>query len=173
MWKLSLILLLAVPAVAQSPYPTAEVFAGFSEVRSGGVYFPGWTTDIAANFNQDVGVVFDFTDVSKTLNFSQLGKVGTSGQYFMAGPRFSIRRKRVTVFTNILGGGVRAGVGFQGLTLSETAYGMDLGGGVDVNLSKHVAIRIAQVDVVEGRVQGNWGTDFRSAAGIVFTFGGK
>lgn len=165
--------LLAVPASAQNDYPKAEVFGGFSYVRSGGANFPGWAASVAGNFHRNVGVVGDFTGFYKSVDVGLPEKVRASAYEFMFGPRVSVRGKKATGFVHALFGGINGRAGYQGISASLTYFGMAFGGGVDVNVGKHVAIRVAQVDLVEGRIEGTWGRDLRYEAGVVFKFGGK
>jgi opacity protein-like surface antigen len=165
--------LVAVPAMGQDEYPKAEVFGGFSYVRSGGVNYPGWAASVAANFHKNVGVVGDFAGFYKSVDVGLPEKVKASAYEFMFGPRLSVRGEKATGFVHVLFGGINGRAGYQGVSASLTYFGMAFGGGVDVNVSKHVAIRVAQLDVVTGRIEGTWARDFRYEGGVVFKFGGK
>jgi opacity protein-like surface antigen len=107
----------------------------------------------------------------------------TTIRTFVAGPRVSYRAKPVTVFGHFLLGGANSKLrdekGTSGFEESNTEFAMVIGGGLDVNLGKHYAIRAAQFDYVpihtdiNARVGGgtsSWLHNTRYQVGFVFKF---
>lgn len=118
---------------------------------------------------------------------------------FLFGPKLSFRGERVTPYAHALFGGVhrsrdfdvRTAIGSTDVSTvsfsdSDTAFGMALGGGVDVNLGDHVAIRAIQADYVQTRFDegtivtrtGQFDTEgtqhnARFSVGLVIRFGNR
>jgi hypothetical protein len=111
-----------------------------------------------------------------------------SAYTYMGGPRLSFRKyDRITPFAQSLFGGIHA----SQVTLSncsgalctplaaEDAFAMTAGGGVDLRIYRHVAIRVVQAEYLMTRF-GNPTTgiresqnDIRLSSGLVFGFGGN
>jgi len=187
---------------ADDAYPKAELFGGYSYIRNAPasignriVYLHGGSTSIALNVNRYLGLVADF-------GFSHANKFGPNGPpsggivnasgnvfTFMFGPRLSYRHGPFTPFAQALFGGAHAsavtingcsGIGCTPLP-TETGFAMALGGGLDVKVHRHVALRLIQVEylmtrfvdrsTLAGKTAGQ--NDVRISAGIVFRFGGN
>jgi len=164
---------LSIPGFAQEyVYPKAEVFGGLSVARPGTMW--GWQSAVHGNFSHTIGFTADIGGQYKSI----LG-VGTSSHQFLFGPRFIVRREKVTPFVHTLFGASRAKAsipalsipGFPtipGTSVSSTGLAMSFGGGLDVNLSDRFSIRVAQVDWIPTRFNGGWSTDaVRLGFGIV------
>jgi hypothetical protein len=89
----------------------------------------GWNFDVALKVARHTSIVGDFAGAYKNNS-----KIHTG----MLGPRYAARFGKVTPFVQGLIGGAR---GTGSLRLS-----MDLGGGIDVSTSKHLAWRVAKID---------------------------
>jgi hypothetical protein len=149
-------------------FPKAELFGGFSYLRSEGENLVGWQASVAGNFHRNVGIVGDFGG-----QYENIEGVGISVYQAAAGPRFTARNDRVTAFGHFLVGAVDSRAGLFGLTFSDTNPMLGAGGGVDINVGRSVAIRVAQVDWGMVRVGGEWFTqNVRYGVGVVFKFGG-
>jgi hypothetical protein len=74
---------------------------------------------------------------------------------------------RATAFVHALFGGVTQLAG--GLT--DTGYGMGFGGGLDVNVSEHLAIRAVQFDYLPHHSSFGWAHDLRLGVGVVIKAG--
>lgn len=162
MRKLALMLgaigLAGLPALAQD-YPTAEVFGGYSYLRSGINLPAGFQAQVAGNFSRYLGVVGDFGAHFKS---------GVTSIEYLGGIRFTGRGKRTTGFSHFLAGGATA---MNGTTVNGFALGF--GSGIDVNVGSKWAIRVIQADWIPIRVSGVWTTDnFRLGFGIVYRAGG-
>ncbi len=186
-------LLAVVPVAAQSSAPDniapqVEVAFGYTYVRARTVVAAGCC------FNMNGGSVSAAVGVNQWLSL-----VGEFGGYytgdvrssrdslsvfpFIFGPRFSYRRsQRVTPFVQGLFGGGHAGGTLYTRTFREgsappsarNAFAMALGGGLDVNLSRHFAIRAFQADWFFTQFPNgatNHQHNMRLSAGVVVRFG--
>ena len=146
----------SLPASAQD-HPKGELFGGYQFTHlSPDLNASGWNASIAGNLNSWLGVAADFSGAYKNG-----GKFHTA----MVGPVFSLRKsERVTPFAHVLFGGAFA-------TGGNNAFATAIGGGMDVKVSEHVAVRLVQADWMLFRAEGI--TDKKNArvsAGIVFRF---
>lgn len=190
---------------ADNRTPTVELFLGYSYVRAvpqklGNriVYLHGGTGSIAFNVTDYLGLVADFggyrsdrirltgggTPASVTLDAD--GTVFT----YMFGPRLSYRNQsRVTPFGQLLFGVAHASevtlpgcMGFPSCAPlpSENALAIAVGGGLDVQVHRNIALRTFQAEYLmtrfrnpsPGAGQSGTRTNLRLSAGIVFLFGG-
>jgi opacity protein-like surface antigen len=172
----TLILLLALNALAQEEVetPKAELFGGYSYAGSD---FHGWNASIAGNVNKWFGVVADLSGHSGGSidedGFDERQRVHS----LHFGPRFSLRKKRVTPFAQALFGASRlrtelTGFG-QRFFFEDTGFSFVLGGGLDIKVNRHVALRAFQLDFLRARFFGQTENRGRLAFGIVFRFGTK
>ena len=190
-------------------YPKSELFLGYSYVHSmpfqpmltpGNrmVRLNGGSASIAFNLNRYLGLVGDFGgfDVTKLqiagtgANPPRAADASGTAFTFMAGPRLSFRYSRVTPFVQALFGGVHASeVTLSSCTVvpvalctplpTENSFAMTAGGGVDLKIHRHVAIRIVQAEYLMTNFAdlstGNRDiqNDIRLSSGLVFGFGGN
>ena len=166
---LGLLLLFAAPVAAQD-YPKGEFFGGFSVANSGDgspEQFYGFETSVTGNFNRSFGITGDFA-----AQFKSISGITIQTYQYLAGPRGAVRGDRVTGFVHALFGGLTVRASGGGASFSETGLAIALGGGLDVNAGKRVAIRVFQLDYLPNRLAGNWSKkDFRASAGVVFQWG--
>ena len=182
--------------------PRVEVFMGYSYLRAipspaaGNrlVWLNGGSASIAFNFNRYLGLVGDFGGFNET----RLLVPGAGGSpasvlavedgtvfTYLLGPRLSFRKyDRVTPFAQILFGGIHASQeticpSCAPILPAENSFAMTAGGGLDVKVHHHLAIRIIQAEYLmtnfEDRTTGKGATqnDMRLSSGIVFRFGGN
>jgi len=158
--------------------------------------FFGWQVSISDNFNinENIGLVFDVGGQYKS--FPLIRDLGFSVQSYqvLLGPRFMVRGERVTWFVHTLVGlrfvivaepdepdfvptpeefEALFGETFQRLValfagVSDNAFVLGFGGGMDVNVSDSIAIRVFQSDYMPNRSRGMWHHDVRIGSGIVF-----
>jgi outer membrane protein OmpA-like peptidoglycan-associated protein/opacity protein-like surface antigen len=180
--------------------PNYEIFLGYSNFREMSstanrlAWLSGGSTSVAFNANRYFGFVGDFGAYHATrfgpgapptgATVPAYGDVYT----YMFGPRLSLRRERFTPFVQALFGGVHAsdvtlngctGIGCTPLPF-ENSFTFAAGGGLDITLSHHVALRLIQAEYVmtdfKNPYSSTGGTqrqnDMRLSAGIVFRFGG-
>jgi len=172
--------LFAVAAYAQD-VPKLDVFAGYSYVRfnpstSGvnGFDLHGGSASAAYNFNHWLSGVADFGGYHSG-NILGTGVDGTLSTYLF-GPRVSYRHySRVTPFAQVLFGGAHASGRASGVSSSDSAFAMSVGGGLDLKLSRHFSLRPAQVDYLltrfnEGATSTQNQNNLRVSTGVVFRF---
>ncbi|MFZ3200526.1 MAG: outer membrane beta-barrel protein [Candidatus Acidiferrales bacterium] len=169
------ILLFAGIASAQDN-PKVEVFGGYSYLLSsvGGGYpttnfNAGGSGSVAFNLNNWFGVVGDFGGYH-TGNFAGFHTSANVISY-TGGPKFSYRSDKFTLFAQSLFGGARVSSGGASLN----SFAMALGGGADVNVSPHFAIRAIQAEYVLTRFKYGGGTpnsqnNARISVGVVIKF---
>jgi opacity protein-like surface antigen len=169
----SLVFLFALQGYTQDT-PKMEIFGGYSYIRitSASAGIPsytglspldssGWEASANWNLNHWFGLKADFD-----------GNYCCKGQYiysFLGGPQLSLRKDKYTVFVHGLLGGAYA----QGLYTTDTNLAWALGGGVDWNVNRMLAIRLPQVDYFGTRFLGGTQNDLRVSGGLVFRFGKK
>ena len=183
--------------------PRFELFLGYSYVRAvpalavGNrvVWLNGGSASIAYNFNRYLGVVADVGDYTNSeIQFTGAYKATIDVNdadggvlSYLFGPRLSFRQhERFTPFVQALFGGMHASeVTIADCTFSctllpeENVFAMTAGGGLDVRVHRHFAVRIIQAEYMMTRFQ-NYDTgttamqnDMRLSSGIVFRFGGN
>ena len=149
--------------------PGAEVSASYSYLRLGlpdGVDHHGGSISVAGNFNHWLGLVADVGGY----HAAPFG-VTLNTYTYMGGPRFSYRNSgRATPFVQVLLGGAHSTVKASGFSGSNNAFAFSAGAGLDVGLSKHLALR-PQLDFIGMRFSGYTEKSVRASLGIVFRLG--
>lgn len=181
---LGLVLLFGAAASAQD-VPKAEGFLGYSYVRvrpgSGisGLNLNGGSGQFSYNATNSFSIVADFGGYkfNQTLT-TPGGPVTVNGNVFsyLFGPRYTYRGGRVEPFAQVLFGGARASAGALGVSGSDTGFALTAGGGVDIKVSDHFAIRPVQAEYFLTRFGSSLGAtqsqhNFRYSGGVVFRFG--
>jgi opacity protein-like surface antigen len=195
---LTTLVLLSLGLMAQEA-PKAEVFGGYSLLRNSGNNLNGWEAQGTANFTPHFGITADFSgNYQRVASLSPFtGTLLSANQRlynFLAGPRVSAAFNRFSVFGHSLFGVAHSSLG-AGVTLpiiggvstgltSANAFAMALGGGLDIELSRHLAFRAGQVDYLYTRFSptealstglfsnslSGHQNSFRYSTGIVFRF---
>ncbi|MFZ0287978.1 MAG: outer membrane beta-barrel protein [Candidatus Sulfotelmatobacter sp.] len=127
--------------------------------------FNGWNAEAQFNANRWVGIVADFggrygTPITASSGVKLSGLPNGTGYSFLVGPVLSYRTKsRMTLFVHALFGLDRASLsastisgGTSPVSSSATSYtdfAVALGGGLDYRVSRHFALRLAQLDDLE------------------------
>ena len=180
------VLLAPFAAQAQPDYPPVEVFGGYSYFRTGPEEFNlnGWNASVTGNITDWFGIEWDLSGhYGHPLDSfgRRIPDLRINHHTFMAGPKLSYRAGSMTPFAHFLIGGARAGTidDFYRDRTADWALVTVIGAGVDINLSKTVALRVAQADWMrtqfdtgpfpEDRRQNN----FRFSAGIVLKLGSR
>lgn len=180
--------------VAAQDYSKVSLFGGYQDFRLGKTITPvpnatGWDSSFTYNFAPQVGIQGDFSGSYQTVNGSSIGLSGTYPGHYMtlaAGPVFTLIPKgKVRPFVNALFGATRvsSSVSVDGISLSASKSGFtsQLGGGVDLALSRRFAIRLLQAEWAymlfgsSGTLSGATSApgNFKISTGIVFTFPSK
>jgi hypothetical protein len=183
--------------------PRVELFLGYSYLRAmpapavGNrlMWMNGGSTSLALNFNRYLGIVGDFGAYTNSQMRFQNGYGSTVdvdnpnvGAFsYLFGPRISFRNhSRVTPFVQALFGEMHANqVSLANCTFSctflpsEDTFAWTAGGGLDIRVRRHFAIRLIQAEYLMTRFQ-DYSTgltasqnDMRLSSGIVFRFGGN
>jgi len=184
--------------LAQQPSPPkVEIFAGYS------AYYPGTTASgllplgitpissclcwnprgagasVTFDFNRWLGLTADMSGHWGDGATTTLGRLGQFSAYNVsAGPKFTLRHGNFAPFAEVLFGGDRL---TPELFNRDDAFGMLAGGGIDLRVGHHFAIRPVQADFVYSNHQFGPSplvpaTDVRGLrlqAGVVFLFGGN
>jgi opacity protein-like surface antigen len=150
------------------------VFGGYSLLHNNSTNFNGWDAQGTFNFVPHFGITADFSGNSRMVNgVSFLGFSAGTQQHlynFLFGPTATAYFGKTSVFGHALFGqqhaSLSAGVsvpiigGISAPIDSSNAFAMAFGGGVDLGLSKHFAIRAAQLDYIR--------TSFNSIDALAF-----
>ena len=177
------------PAAAQD-YPRWDVFGGFSYARvnlggQAGVFAPTtqnyWGMEINPSYNPRPYLRILLCDFSVGLGGSK-----TSTPFFhtdvrtaqvLFGPEFVLRSRTLQPFAHGL-------IGITNTRLVETFHGQDVvpdvarrtnlafgvGGGLDIRVTRLIAIRAFQADYIPARLAGAWENHFRVSTGLTFSF---
>jgi hypothetical protein len=150
---LGVVLVSFVPVWAQE-YPSIEFFVGGSVASTdviGRNNAAGWQINTAFNPNQRLRLVGDFGGQPQNTNIKWQGQQITIRNYqVLFGPEFTLRRQRLTWFAHPLAGVAAAQFAARSGDVPATDYGFatEFGGGVDVTLSRLLALRVFQVDYI-------------------------
>jgi len=159
----------------------------------------GGSAQFAYNINRWFGTVLDAGAVTNS-NFGGLS-IDNTQVFFMAGPRFSLRRRRFRPYIQAVFGGVyyTASAQVNGFVsggppflpvpvdteltarvgTSQTKFAMAIGGGFDIKLTHHISFRPGSVDYYYTRIGDfrnpgdNSQNNIRYTAGLNFQFGGE
>ena len=162
-----LFLFLTVSALAQD-YPKAEIFGGYSYLRSGGANFNGGSGSVAYNPNAVLGILGDF-------GVYHNGQVGsTNFVTYLFGPRLSYRKSgRITPYAQLVLGGAHESFSFAGISASSNAFALSTGGGLDAGISPRFAVRLVQVEYLLTKNSGGHANQARISAGLVYRWRGR
>ena len=141
---------------------TPDSVGGYSYLRNGSNGFNGWEGQGTFNFNRYLGVTADVSGSSLSpFSFSFLGASAGTYQHlnnYLFGPTVAGQFGRSAIFAHALFGEAHSSLGAglsvpiigglsTGLT-SANAFAMAFGGGIDIGLTRHLAIRAVQVDYI-------------------------
>jgi hypothetical protein len=160
-------------ALAQDNAPKAEIFGGYSYMRTAGSSNVNGL-NVASTF-----YVKKWFGITGDLAGHYQRQPASSNTYtFLAGPQLAGRAAKITGFAHVLFGGAHVGDQFQliggGVQGGHNCFVVAFGGGVDLNVSEKVSVRAFQADYENIRVKNpltfqNEGTNnFRLSFGIVF-----
>jgi hypothetical protein len=169
-WLILAAALIAGSAHAQDT-PRGEVSIGYSFLRlggTGGINQNGGNISIAGYVNRWFGIVGDVGGYHSSPFGASLDTYT-----FLVGPRFSFRgNDKVRPFVQTLVGGAHLAAGAGGFSTSVAAFVISAGGGVDLRIARHFALR-PQVDYLNFRSGGQAGNAGRVSLGIVYRFAGR
>lgn len=160
--RISILMLISVffssPVFSQS----VEIFGGgqFEHLES---HYDavGWNGALTGNFKHILGLTADFSGVYKS------HRVESSAYTYTFGPVVTARLPVVQPFVHALFGGAT----LSGGGISDTAFAMLLGGGLDIGLRKGIGVRLFQADwLVTNFANQTQNRQGRFSAGIVLKF---
>lgn len=183
------ILAVALVSAASAQAPKVEIFGGYSaehiapcgtsttfaqgfscgleegELGTSKGYFNGWEASVTGFGHRFFGVTADFSGHYHAL--------GSDSRYsFLFGPTFALHTPVISPFAHGLFGAVKENGSFDPAR-SFTKAEFVIGGGVDVNVARHVAARVAQIDYEWQKNPTNGlpnPNGLRFSAGVVFKF---
>ena len=172
----------ALPAAAQYEPPPMEIFGGISllapDLPSGVSGRPvGGQAEFVLNLSEKFSLLIEFGYQKKTIPFTVVDPftgllvtqdINFSFATIQTGFRYyAVRNERFSVFGHILTGGFFVSSG--GFDFNAGSF--TPGGGVEVNLTRKIAIRPIQVDLILSSAFGGTGANVRYGSGIVYRFG--
>lgn len=174
----SLFVLLAL-AAAPKAYSQIELYGGYSHLSLNGTpsntpsSSNGWQGGAYLHLLGPWGVEADYSNhygVSPSLRF------GDNPYYVprfteLYGPRFTLALPRIHPYVHALVGTVNGTAQTFTGRVSENAFGMAFGGGLNVRGTRHIWLRLVQVDYIRAQFTNNPQNDMRVSAGLVFRFG--
>ena len=188
-WIVFLFLLMPWTLAAQDK-TQIEIFGGYSHFWMPSDFAPdlgydrtteraslnGWNVTATVNLFRWVGIDADFGgDYGKAMavnthyvlvNYARDFNIGM----YLFGPRFSYREnRRLTLFCHALFGKVVL-ARLPIANTSKSSFCQAYGGGLDINLAKHVAIRAMQADYVRSSLSSKGENNFRLCTGLVIRF---
>lgn len=169
------VFMLTFVAYAQNETPKAEVTGGYSlfhaDVPSGvDNTWHGWNAEATVYANRYFGITGNFGG-----NYHTQAGVSVHDYQFLFGPTLKYRASRVEPFAHVLFGGNHLSASGLGVSGSDTAFALAVGGGIDVPVSRHFGIRVGEFDYLLTKHDtapfgGNSQNNFRFTAGIQIRF---
>lgn len=169
--------------------PRFEFSLNYSYLRNNpGGFLPAYNANggfgtAQYNFSKSFGVVADLG--ANYVGTSSGVPFGNTSFEYLFGPRYTWRHSRISPYVQTLFGGERYSDGFDPqssfplLGTSQNNFAMAFGGGVDVTLTNHIAVKPIQVDYLMTQFALGGGNpitasnNIRYSAGVVFRFGSK
>jgi peptidoglycan-associated lipoprotein len=169
------ILMAAALAVSAQEMPRFEVFGGYSYVNVGssnlgssqqkGFGLNGWNGQASVNLTNWLGVTADFGG-----NYGSPFAVSIHNYTYMFGPTLSYRAQHVVPFAHALFGGGHLSGSIGGLSSTDNAFAMAVGGGLDIPFKGHFGVRVAQVDWMRTQYFKTDQNNVRVSTGVMFNF---
>lgn len=150
--------LLSIPAFAQR----VELFGGaqFEHVQPS-YNAVGWNASLTGNFKHVLGITGDFSGAYKS------HRVNSSVYTYTVGPVLTARLPVVQPFIHALFGGAR----IESEGVSDNAFAMLVGAGLDIGLRKGIGLRLVQADwLITKFADETQNKQGRVSAGIVIKF---
>jgi Outer membrane protein beta-barrel domain len=174
----SLIVFLSL-ASAPKAYSQVELYGGYSHLSLNGApantgsSSNGWQGEAYLHLLGPWGVEADYSNHYGVNPALQLG----GNRYYVPrftelyGPRFTLALPRIHPYVHALVGTVNGTAQTFTGRVSENALGMAFGGGLNVRGTRHIWLRLVQVDYVRAQFTNNSQNDLRVSAGLIFRFG--
>jgi hypothetical protein len=166
---LLLIVVFAAPVAGQEITPAAEIGGGYAAIDDADETLHGWLGTLGVSVARWFSVIGEVSGNYYDERFEFLGgtaRVEVRELGFMAGPRFSARTRRFTPWGQFLVGAARGTVN----DFSETRFGLQPGGGLDLWISPRFGIR-GGLDYRGIYFEEEWEGDSRVHLGLVIGLG--
>ncbi|HXH49362.1 MAG TPA: outer membrane beta-barrel protein [Terriglobia bacterium] len=174
----SVLVFLAVLSVPKA-YSQVELYGGYSHLSLSGTpsnigsSSNGWAGGAYLHLLGPWGIEADYSNhygVNPSLT------LGGSPYYVprltqLYGPRFTLALPRIHPYVHALAGTVNGTAQTFTGRVSENAFGMAFGGGLNVKATRHIWLRLVQVDYLRAQFTNNSQNDTRVSAGLIFRFG--
>lgn len=155
-------------ALAQDDVPAAEVFGGYSYLRTASGYDTdahGWNASASFNVSRHVGFKADFGGHYYSETVSGI-KATSNTHTFLFGVQGNLRSTdRVNPFVHALFGvaheNASLSTGTTKAAFSDNGFAMAFGGGVDVKLNQSLSWRLFQADYLMTRYRDQFLTPLR------------
>jgi len=173
---LSLVLCLLFGFSASAQDSKADAYVGFQYTRQN----LSFATNMTGGVGQFAYYPTNWLGVVGEVSGASNNRIaGTSLITYMAGPRVALRHGRFHPYAQVLIGDARfssfqAGVGSVPVDptghATTNGFAAAVGGGVDLNVVHHFAIRLIQVDYLFTHLGGATQNNLRLSSGFVFRF---
>ncbi len=186
----AILLLASAPGYAQDEIPRFEVAGMFNLLRAdidvlGNQTMYGYGAGAQVNANEYFSLVAEWsaahgssgpTEIFQSGTTYEIPLVDTRVQTILAGPRLYRRKRALNMFAHFLVGAGTNKIDYNFGSYTKWQFAFALGGGVDVNVGKRFAIRLAQFDWLPVRSDlqlegaGSFFNNWRYQAGGVIKF---
>ena len=162
------------PVRAQDDAPRVEILGAYSHNIGDA---QGWNFSVAGNVNKWFGVIADFSGLTTKTAEQDFEERIRAKTYFF-GPQFSYRgNRRVTPFARVLLGAsnlnAKETTPGQSAEFSDTSFSYLVGAGLDIRVSRVIAIRAVQADYIHTKFFGEGQHNGRLSFGVVVRLGGQ
>jgi opacity protein-like surface antigen len=186
----AILLVASAPGYAQDEIPRFEVAGMFNLLRAdidvlGNQTMYGYGAGAQVNANEYFSLVAEWsaahgssgpTEIFQSGTTYEIPLVDTRVQTILAGPRLYRRKRALNMFAHLLVGAGTNKIDYNFGSYTKWQFAFALGGGVDVNVGKRFAIRLAQFDWLPVRSDlqlegaGSFFNNWRYQAGGVIKF---
>jgi hypothetical protein len=140
-----------------------------ADMNGSSFHLQGVDFSATENVNSWFGGALDFSS-----HFTTEAGFKTNIESLTYGPVFSYRiHPKVVPFGHALVGAARGSPEYLSISKPGFCFGVLAGGGVDVKISSHAALRLIQADYLLTRFSATRQSNIRLSAGIVLRFGKK
>ncbi|HYE25682.1 MAG TPA: hypothetical protein VEG32_10835 [Clostridia bacterium] len=152
----------------------AEVFGGYAytnvQTPDERVGLHGWDANVTGLFNENFGIMADFSGAYGTPSVAGFD-VDVTDHFYLFGPVVRTNVGGAAASAHALFGGVRSKGEVAGIEATDSSFAWALGGAFDVNAGENFAIRLGQFDYIRTNFDGDsTNNHFRYAAGVVLRF---
>ena len=190
MFLIVALMLLAMPLAAfAQESPKVEIFGGYSYLHAddcddnsgpncdGGLDLHGFNISFNQNIVKWAGLKADISGhYGEVTLIPGSPKLDRDSYLFLVGPQFNLPKfERLRPYGHVLFGVMRVNLTSFGLTgrttVRDSAFALAAGGGLDLKLTKKVAVRLFQADYVLTTFDSETQNNFRASTGVVLRLG--